>query len=612
MAAAWRGLAGASLAVLMSGQAWADDFEFPDFDELPPIKTTGALTYTFQETKQPAGVSTMQHVSTATINPSTYIYEPWLATVNSSLSVSNVTSADQSSGTLTGSFQLDVLPQSDYPTSVSYTRFDRSVQSLDLDNQLTGQNGQLTTRVNLPWDVALQARVQADEAADDKGLGQTAKEATFDFSKLWDGDQVRLGLAHRDAQYTDTGGKAGGSSVADSATARYRSQPFEGVTTDSVSTARVATVSDQSSTETSSVMQGVTTAIWRPKELGDVTINGALRTFSETSETVRRNGGIENRDNKSAFGSLSSSYVFAPRLTGSVGLNLGVTDNLTKTVQGQSVTPGQSAVNGNANLTGISYDSSGNLSYTSEGADWEGFNWTWGTGDSIGVGGGSTANSNLSNTVNLNQNASKEMDLPLVDKVYLSLTEGTGFGLSTGHGLSLPLSHSVTLSKNTRDGKLWNVWHFSASDTRSFGGASIVYDLINAQATSGWDLDRFSSISINVGYQVSRQVVTDTDTGFVDNLSGQITYRERTVFGVENLNFSSDLQLNPPSIIAFQRAQDLARGPAKPQETSLGSQRWTNRFDYLIGQLRTSLTGRIIHDEQGIGELIMFQISRRF
>jgi hypothetical protein len=623
MAAIRRGWCGAALAVLLSGHAWAesgDTFDFLDAVDLPPVNLTGALTYTYTQNRPATGIISSQSVATATITPSTYLIEPWLATMNGNINVSRTSSDEQQANIMTGSLMVAALPQSDYPTTLTYTRFNRNVQAELTENALTGQSAQVLSRVALPWDITVQTRVQLDESGDDKGQSQNSSEANFDINKLIDGDVVRLNINHREAMYSDATGTNGGTSVADSATVRYRTEPIEGMTADSVSTARTATVSDSTSTETSTIMQGVTTAVYRPKFLDDVTINGALRTFSENTKVARiGTGGTETRQSQTAYGNLASSYVFAPRLIGSMGANLGLTQTkTTSSTQSASGTPTANTANANAGLTGMTYGTNANLSYSSEGEDFQGFTWSWSAGNSVDISGGNAGAMVFSDSLNLSHSLYRIVDFPLIGKFNVSGSEGAGSGMSSdGGGLNMPISHSLTMSKNIRDGKQWSILHFNASDSRTLGTTSSVFQLGNAQMSSGLDIDRFSSISINFNYQLSRQMSGTTDNGFRDSANGQISYRERTLLGIENLNFSAELSVNPPSMLDQQRSQDLARSAStvndsKPKETSFGSQRLSLRFDYAIGQFRTNLTARATKDDQGLSQAIMGQVTRRF
>lgn len=605
MRAVWRICGGLPLVVLMSHQALAVDI--PD---IPPIQTSGALTYSFQEEKQADGRTSMQNTTTATVNPSTYIYEPWFATANGNLNYSwNTTSGESTAGSsnVTGGITLNILPQSEYATEFSYTSFDRTVERAEDSNDLSGHAIRLTSRLLLPDDWHVQARVSEGGSADSTGSAETSHEYSLETVKRWTEDLLRVSLEHRDSEYSG-GLQGGGITNIDGLSVRHRSQPFESITTDGTSNYRVTHYSQENFVEDASVMQGVSTAVWKPVEFKDITVNGALRTFQQDSQVMRRNQSTE-RASQTAFGTLSTSYVFEPRLVGNLGLNAGYTND-------SSSSKGET--NEELSVASISYGTNAGLDYSSPSEEWEGFQWAYFGGNSVDLGSNGDLGMVWSDQTRVGHSLSRSLDLWLVDAVMFSFSQASGIGFNNQLGSQIPLTHSVNFTRTKRDGKSWNMWGLSGSDNRSFGGTnSTTYDLVNLQITQGYDPDRFSSVAAAVTFQASRQVTANQDTGFVDSISGNITYRERFVLGIENLNFSSDLSFNPPSVLANNRKRDFSGSAIsviddQPQGNVFGTQRWTNRLDHTIGQLRTSLIGRVTHETEGLTESVLFQISRRF
>jgi len=605
MRAVWRVWGGLPFFVLMSNQALAVDL--PD---LPPIRSNGALTYSFQDERQASGQGVRQHTATATISPSTYIYEPWFATTNGTLNFSKTASSgesESSSNNITGALTLSVLPQSDYATELHYSRFDRTIQLSEDSSDLTGQSLRLTNRLILPDEWFVQSRLTHDEASDTSGLGESSNEYAVEVAKKWTEDLLRMGAEHRDSVYSSLDGGEG-ITQSDSFTLRHRSQPFESLTTDGTTTVRHSEFVERDYAQGSDVMQGVSTAVWKPAEFKDVTVHGALRTFQQKQLTERRNSGTTEQETQTAFGNLSSSYVFEPRLVGNVGLNAGYNESSTSSRSSGSTEE--------VAVSSLSMGGSAGLDYSSEGETWEDFHWTWFGGNGMDIATSTDQGMMWSDQVRVGHSLSRVFHLGWVDNLNFAVSESSGVGFNSVYGAQIPLSHTSTLSHTTRAGKGWNVWSLTGSDTRSLGGENATtYQLANVQITQGYDPDRFSSISASVTFQASRQISRGSDTGFVDTVNGNITYRERMVFGFENLNFSSDLALNPPSLLQRNRQRDYyysSNTDPEQEGNVFGTQRWTNRLDHTIGQLRTGLMFRIVNDEDGMDMLTMFQISRRF
>lgn len=602
----WCTIALASATAMIPGTAAAEDW-------LPPVKATGAVTYSMQETKQGAGARAMQHAGTVTVNPSTYFYEPWFAQASGSINMSKATTAGEtgsSTNVITGSVNLNILPQSNYPTEINYMRFNRDIQLGEEYNELTGQSFKLQSQVYLPDDWSMSTRVQGDESSDADGLGEVSTELGLEVDKRFAEDQVRVGFLHRESQYSGDVDSPDGAAMSDSVSVRHRSHPFETVTTDSTSTLRVSQYAERDYQERSDVMQGVTTAIWRPNEIKDLAVHGALRTFRQNAEILRLNPNEETiRESQTAFGTLSTSYVFRPRLVGNAGLNAGFADAKDSS---SSSSGSSSSGTGDDNQSSISYGGSSGLDYTSLSEDIRGFNWSWNTGGTLEAANSGDLGLTHTEALRLGHSASRQIDLWITDEVNFSVSQNSGLAFASAVGAAVPLSHALTLSQNSRDGKTWNFWHLTGSDSRAIGGLASTYQLLNLQITEGYDPDRFSSWSASVSFQAARQVIAGTDTGFVDTVNGQVTYRHRHVLGVENLNFTSDLSINPPSVIKRNRQQDLISSYDQREGNVFGTQRWTNRLDYTIGQLRTGLTGRVTRDQDGLSEMVLFQISRRF
>lgn len=606
----WHRIAVAAVTAVVPGVALAEEW-------LGPVNTTGAVTYSMQQTNQASGETSLQHTGTLTVNPSTYIYEPWFFQINSSINMSKAMSSgasETSTNVLTGALNMNLLPQSDYPVEINYTRYSRDVQLGEDFNELTGQSLKVQSLLRFEDDWAVNTHVYTDDSVDTSGQGEVSHELGVEVDKRFAEDHMRAGLLHRESTYTGSTSSADGSSVNDTGTFRHRSHPFETVTTDSTSTLRIASYAEKDYSEESTVMQGVTTAIWRPQEVKDLAVHGAMRTFRQNATLTRTGTTTENttRDSQTMFGTLATSYVFRPRLVGNVGVNAGYSDSQDSST---GATTNANANNTQTPTSSISYGGSGGLDFTSLSEDVEGFSWSWNTGGTLEAANSGILGLTHTESARVGHSASKQLDMYIVDGVNFSVSQNSGLSVSDITGASIPISHAVTMSKQSRDGKLWNFWHVTGSDSRAIGGLPSLYQLLNLQLTEGYDPDRFSTFNASLNFQAARQVLLDKDTGFVDTVNGQATYRQRHLLGIENLNFTSELSINPPSVIKRNREQDSAFTSSNTTEDKgnvFGTQRWTNRLDFGIGQLRTSLTARLNRTNDGLAQDLMFQVSRRF
>lgn len=593
-----------------------DDFSYPDiFEYVPPVNLTGAVTYMVSQSRTPRGDSAVNQSTTVSVSPNTYIYEPWLATMNGTMNVTMNGQGSQSvtgrttqsqTDTFTGNVQLNVLPQSDYPVDFSYSSSNNTMQMDEGTSDSAGTSMRLSAQQKVDEELSVRTVLQSDQSTDSSGASETSSEIQADADKRFGEDYLRIGLNHRNSIYT---GLKSGSSTADinGVTVRYRSRPFDTVTSDSMSTLRFSDTYDRDVTESSAVMQGLTTAMWRPSFANDVVVHGAFRSFQDQAHTIRlTNGRTEtiDRESRQANGTLTTSYPIAPRMTASLGLNGGLltrsrTSDLPSTAK-EGTPESESAISAGGN---------GAVQYTSLNREWQGFSWGWNAG-----GGGSMAMSTQgashSENVHLGQSVTRPFDVLFIGPTSLSASQDFGFTFGTS-GASIPINHSFGVTQSTRDGKTWDMWSLTFSDSRTMGAQTSAYQIVNLQVTKGYDPDRFSSWSAGVTFQAYRQT-NDTEEGtFKDTMSGSITYRLRDAFGVDNLSFVSDVSVNPPSFMARDRMRDFGLGAVK-QPGVMGTQRFNNRLDYMIGRLRTGVMARLENGIEGLGQVYMFQASRRF
>lgn len=597
MRALWR--ACALLMLTVAPQARGMDLP------LPPMNATGAVTYSLHETKAPQDAArNWRHTVTGTVNPSTYIYAPWLATLTGSVNASTSMSTGQSSGTsqyLTGNISLGVLPRSQYPVELTYSRYDSSITLGETSADLTGDTVRLISRIYLPLDWKLQTDLGALRNRSDEGMNESATEAQLQVDKQYGDSDVRLTLLRRDSELKSLSGN-GEIGSRSGFTLRHRGKPLEDVSTDSTSTVHYATYETGSYRESSLVSQGVGTGFWRPRKWENLTLFGALRTYQQSSDVDL----LLSRRKRQAllrtvFGNVTASYIFRPRLIGNLGLNLGIRDTVT-TATGEQ----------RQESSGLDTGLNGGVDYGSLTRPVLGFDWNWTTGANMRAEYNDSGTRGSTN-IRAGHSGRRSLEIPIFGPASLGLSQGGSVGLSQEVGAAFSLSHSINLGRSHREGKHWNHLNVTASDTRTIARGGYAYQLINSQFTRGYDPDRFSSWSGSANLQIYRQESDGTPSeGWVDQVSGTVTYRARNILGLTDLNFASELSFNPPSFLRSRRDEFSGFSQLQPEDEGLGTQRWSNRFDYFIGKLRISLLGVVRNSQAGMGETILFQLSRAF
>lgn len=590
------------LAAILARPAAAEDL-ISGF-EWPALSWGGATTYSISSARSAGETGrTQRQAVTQTLEGSTYIYAPWMAGVSGTLNITKAfgssPGATEDSMMLTGSGVISILPRSLYPVEISYNRTNSSL-SFGTSNpaDVSGDSLSIQSRI-LSFDkMTIGSTVNLSKMRSDDGFQETYKEADINVNRSFDKDDLNVRLTYRDRDFTRPEGdnEVGRSSML---SWRYRSLPFIDVTTESVTTIRHTTLDSASYSERSLVFQGVSTALWRPKELPELGVSAAMRTYSENGEAFYRDSNQRLQSAyKTAFVDLAASYLFAPRLIGNIGIDAGY--DARKSQQFQTTASSNSA---------LRYGGRTNLSYSAPSEQIMGIDWNWSTSAGVSARHSSTGMTHQE-TVNASHNGRYSLELPFFDAPFqLSVNQSVGTGYSDA-GYLFSLGHSASIGYSSREGKNWDYAQISINDTRAFGTAATDGQLLNVMFTRGYDPDRFTSLSGSVSYQVARFRSATGEAVASDTLGGSISFRQTNVFGVDRLNFTSDLSLEPPSMFRSERSYFSAY--RREEELGFGTQRWTNRLDYTIGKLRTSLIGRIMNTPKGIGESIFFQLGRAY
>lgn len=590
------------LAAILARSAAAEDL-VSGF-EWPALSWNGATNYTFS-TARAAGESsrTQRQSVTQTLEGATYVYAPWLAGVTGTLNVTKAVgtspTAGESSLMLTGSAAVSILPRSLYPVEITYNRTNSSL-SFGTTNPTDVSGDALTIQSRiLSFDkMTIGTAINASRMRSDDGFQETYKEADINVNRTFDKDDLNVRLTYRDRDFTRPDGD---SELGRSASLvwRYRSVPFIDVTTESVTTIRHTTLDSASYSERNLVFQGVSTALWRPKELPELGISAAMRTYSEDGQAVYHDTNQRLQSvYKTAFVDLAASYLFSPRLIGNIGVDGGYDARRQQTLA--------SAVSANSALR---YGGRSNLTYSAPSEQIMGVDWNWST--SVGATARySSTGMNHNETVTATHSGRYALELPFFSTpLQLSANQSVGTGYSDA-GYLFSLGHAVSLGYTTREGKNWDYAQISINDSRAFGTAATDGQLLNIMFTRGYDPDRFTSLSGSVSYQIARFRTAGGDAVATDTLGGNISFRMMNVFGIDRLNFTSDLSLEPPSMFRSERSYFSAY--RREEDVGFGTQRWTNRLDYSIGKLRTSLIARVMNGPKGIGESFFFQLGRAY
>lgn len=158
------------------------------------------------------------------------------------------------------------------------------------------------------------------------------------------------------------------------------------------------------------------------------------------------------------------------------------------------------------------------------------------------------------------------------------------------------LDHSGSLSWDKYDAASTTMIQLTLADSRAFGDQEDNQQFANFQVLRNQTLTERSTLSGNLTVQSTRRDFNGVGDDDTVTATGQVNYQQTGLFALPRLRFLSDLRL---SRAATDEGVDRAE--------------WENRLDYAIGLVDTSLSWRWI-DLSGDEDfnIIYFQVNRRF
>jgi len=165
---------------------------------------------------------------------------------------------------------------------------------------------------------------------------------------------------------------------------------------------------------------------------------------------------------------------------------------------------------------------------------------------------------------------------------------------------SIDHSYSVTWSNTAL--KQQNLLRLFISDSRSLNRDDDNFQLVNLQYTGSNSITRYSQLSGNVTLQYSRQ---ETEGMLSEQTvsNGQLEYRRSRVFQLPGMFFTSLLKLSERQSETDRLIED---------NDSATEASWENSLLYRIGRLETQLDIDFIKIGDDYDRLFMFQLKRSF
>lgn len=573
--------------------------------QAPPLSWAGSVAYDHRIDRSAGATEQVQQLLTARIGASSWLVQPWLATLNGQLGLTAARSSAATPGMdsgerfVTGQGQLNLFPRSRFPFELRYEASDSRI-----DPNLA-QTLSYTSR-----ELALTQRYRPESGIWQVGAGYTRREQAGpefgrDEQRIWSLDaSATLGQHHLALNWADQRAQRelrAEQAVFHSVVARHSyapSQEWQIETSGNWTRSEGPLLAGGSEVR---MVQAGTLAFWRPQ--------GQPFTFSASLRGLELHDELDGGHLLTQSASLGASWAItdALRLVASSSANRvesgslqenSIANSVGANWQSQPLALGPFRYDWYAGMSANDLRASrvqeqawsGQLGHTLS-RHWSagGQLWQWSLGQSL-----SAQHSRISGASGVN-GASGGTGEVGTDPVNTSRTR-----LDT-HSTALTWQSPGTRHAYARA---------SISDARELGGGGARFQLLNLQASGQFELDRWRTLTGDLTWQQVRQS-TDTSeltpalvagTRYGSRMvGGELNYLHRRFWGQPGLRLGARLRVARDVLHA---TQTLALLPDR--ETRMAEL----RLDYQIGKLETGLLLRRAEFDGQWRDLLMWRIQR--
>jgi len=557
-----------------------------------PVETSGDIGYSYRTLISGQVGDSTSHQGRVSVKARTWLWQPWLATVDlgfrgtydKSSTEHSGGSTDNTATIKTGDLNLGILPQSRTPLQVTFRASDSRVETLSGDNPLTGLGGrEYSTRrlaVKQRYFTESGHRLQAyydnnhwksgNDTYDDWLLGAdmsvrlprqtlTAK-ASFqdsDYSVL--SQNTRTRVLNVDHFYYP-----GRALRIDSMASLYNYER----------TSQQPLNSTNQPDNTTDLSQLSSFVFWRPEDR-PLSVSGGVRFYDLDGMTSGNSVAVKNM-------SATAGMLYQWNKNLRLDANLDFSN-----VDGESGT-----INTSRERAGALYQS--DIHELLAGATWQ-----WYSSAEAQL---RDADSDRSGTANVSLGHDiQKMWIPSRNETWrFSISQSGSGNRLRDNGTdsdTTQINHSTSLSWDRHNSSGMTMAQLTLADSRQSGAADTNQQFVNFQLLRNQNIDRLQTLNGNLTVQsVHRDFNGPGNNDTVTTATGQINYNHSRIMGVPRLRFVSDLRLSKADSDEW-----VNRGE------------WENRLDYTIGLLDARFSWRktvLISDNDF--DLVYFQVTRRF
>ncbi|MDH3635704.1 MAG: hypothetical protein OES20_13475 [Gammaproteobacteria bacterium] len=552
-----------------------------------PVRVWGELSSAYRVRESVDGDSENTNwLNTGTISASSYIWRPWFALVNGSLSLSVEENEDEGQGKsqdefATGDFYFSLFPTSRFPFRAYYIegrdQFDNNSLRFDIETteygvsqqyrSLDGRHNYLAEFENNQQDnsernnfTAESLLLSADDRIGDHVLETDLKRATVD-SRSSD-ERAETYSITLDHFYGDKTNWSIENLLSTSSTENDFSESSNDIETSQLSSF----------------------ASWHPRNRKDLKLTGSLR-LSETRQQQQSDDVMVTDAGESEAETANLNQ----------GLVYDYSDNL------------QLSESINANYF---EDESRDL-FTANEALAARY-----TSDRVGTGLGDygwsagTAYNNVHGDVEREHSLATQFSHSLLNdysnageyQLRSNLTQSFTYTSQSEREDEKSIDHSYSITWSNTALKQQNLVRLFISDSRSLNRDDDNFQLVNLQYTGANSITRYSQLSGNATLQYSRQETEGMQSEQTVS-NGQLEYRRSRVFQLPGMFFISLLKLS-------ERQSETERLIEDNDSAKQAS--WENSLLYRIGRLEAQLDIDFIKIGNDYDRLFMFQLTRSF
>ncbi len=564
-----------------------------------PLRLYGNLGYYYTYTKADSGVEGEAVNYIGSLSASSFLWKPWLATLDmggtvSATNTSTQSGANQEAEFLSSRLRLNVLPRSRVPLNITYY----SSNNLDLGDvsNVFGLGGNYRTRYlgirqnfisrgGNRGDIWYNQRIRSTD-----DLGDLSDETVGFHLKARTSRQnfyTRGSYQTRDSSLVENKTTNGALSLMHQYIPNRDFYIKSLASHAQVDNKQVNTVDFQNngqyvSTAKTRIEQFSSFFYWRPV-YKPYTVTGAVR--------------VHQRDQDNATDSLDVTQLGA---NGNISANYQVTRRFRMTASGSGTVL-------ESDLTSSSGSTQNLLAlYQADRIFYRGMSYSWyangGVGNKVVA---QFEDTSLSQNFSLGAGHNVHKRWVTGNRSRLRMNAGQSvreYFATRDNGSVFSLSHTASLTFSERLTRGSSYAQITAMDARSFGD-ELETQLVNFQLSRSLPVNRLSSWTGNVSAQSARRMTARTEDrsffdGFLTTATGRIGYKHSRMFGIYKLKFASRVDLSG--------TQNRSGGDRKQVD-------WETRFGYGIGKLNTALILRWLESDSGLGtQSLIFQLNRSF